>query len=321
MKKHFLVATTLAALGWTAAAVAQTYPSRPVTMIVPFAAGGPTDSLARTLGERMRVPLGHAIIIENVTGAGGSIGVGKVAQAAPDGYTIGIGNWSTHVVNGAIYPLSYDLLHDLAPVVLLPGSPQLIVTGTAATAKNLGELVTWIKANRVTAGTAGAGSASHAAGLYFQKLTGTDFAFVPYRGTGPALQDLVAGQIDLMFDQSSNSLPHVREGKIKAYAVTSAVRLESAPDIPTVDEAGVPGFHTAVWHGIWVPKGTPAPVIATLNAAAVEALADPVLRRKLTDLGQVIPPQEQQTPQGLAAVQRSEMEKWWPIIKAANVRG
>jgi tripartite-type tricarboxylate transporter receptor subunit TctC len=321
VKQLILLATIAAAVGWTDAAGAQTYPSRPVTMIVPFAAGGPTDSLARTLAERMRVPLGQAVIIENITGAGGSTGVGKVAQATPDGYTIGIGNWSTHVVNGVVYPLSYDLLNDLEPVALLPGSPKIIVTGKTAAANNLGELVAWLKANKAAAGTAGVGSASHVAGVFFQKLTGTDFIFVPYRGTGPALQDLIAGQIDLMFDDSSQALPHIRDGNIKAYAVTSNVRLESAPDIPTVDEAGLPGFHLSVWNGIWAPKGTPAPVVATLNAAIVEALADPALRRRLADLGQVIPPKEQQTPQGLAALQRSEIKKWWPIIKAVDVRG
>jgi tripartite-type tricarboxylate transporter receptor subunit TctC len=234
---------------------AQSYPTRPITMVVPFAAGGPTDSLARTLAERMRVSLGHAVIIENTTGAGGSVGVGRVVHAVPDGYTVGIGNWSTHVVNGAIYSLSYDLINDLEPVAMLPGSPQLIVTNNAVPAKDLGALLAWLKTHNASAGTAGPGSASHVAGLYFQKLTGTDFPFVPYRGTGPALQDLMAGQIDVMFDQASNSLAHVRDGKIRAYAVTSRSSLAAAPEIPTVDEAGIAGFYTSVWHGVWAPKG------------------------------------------------------------------
>lgn len=320
MRGKYLICA-LAIFGCFDGACAQVYPSRPITVVVPFAAGGPTDTLARTLAEQMRASLGQPIIIENVTGAGGSIGVGRVVRAAPDGYTIGIGNWSTHVVNGAIYPLAYDLLSDLEPVALLPSSAQLIVANNAMPAKDLGELIAWLKTNKASTGTAGAGSASHVGALYFQTFTGTHLSFVPYRGTGPALQDLIAGQIDLMFDQSSNSLPHVREGKIKAYAVTSRSRLASAPDIPTVDEAGLAGFYISVWHGLWAPKGTSKDVVAALGTAVGHALADPTLARRLAALGQEIAPQSRQPQQALAKIQKAEIEKWWPIIKAANVRG
>ena len=251
--------------GGIAAAPAQVYPSRPITMVVPFAAGGPVDTVARILSEPMRATLGQSIIVENVTGAAGSIGVGRVARAAPDGHTLSIGHWSTHVVNGAIYPLPYDLLRDLEPIVLLPSNPMIVVSKSAVPAKNLNEFVGWIKANegKVSAGTAGAGSATHVAGVYFQNVTGTRFQFVPYRGTGPALQDLVAGQIDFIVDQASNSLQHVRDGKIRAYAVTASARLPSAPDIPTVAEAGLPSLDISVWYGLWAPKGTPKEVIAS----------------------------------------------------------
>ena len=226
-------------------------------------------------------------------------------------------------VNGAIYALPYDLLGDLEPVALLPSNPQLIVARNGVSAKDLKELVAWLKANKnnASAGTAGAGSASHVGGIFFQNLTGTRFQFVPYRGTGPALQDLAAGHIDVMFDQATNSLPQVRAGKIRAFAVTSKARQASAPDIPTADEAGLPGFHISVWHAFWVSRGTPKDVIAKLNAAVVDALADPAVRRRLADLGQEIPPRERQTPEALGTFQKAEVEKWWPIIKAANVKG
>jgi tripartite-type tricarboxylate transporter receptor subunit TctC len=317
-----LVLATVGGLATLCAAQAQSYPSRPITMVVPFAAGGPTDTLARILGERMRQSLGQTVVIENTTGAAGSIGVGRVVRSAPDGYTVGIGHWSTHVVNGAIYPLNYDLLKDLDPVVLLPANPQLIVTKPTVPAKDLRELIAWVKQtqDKVSGGTAGVGSASHIGGIYFQQKTGASYAFVPYRGTGPAIQDLIAGQIDIMVDQSSNSLPHVQNGKLRAFAVTSAKRIASAPDIPTVDEAGLAGFYISVWHGLWVPRGTPKEAIERLTAAAQEALADPAVQKRLAELGQDIPPKEVQTPEGLARHQKAEIEKWWPIIKAANIK-
>lgn len=322
MRKSAFALAVAGALGMAAAAQAQSYPTRAITLVVPFAAGGPTDTVARIVGERMRQSLGQTIVIENTTGAAGSIGVGRVARAPADGYTVSIGHVGTHVVNGAIYPLGYDLLKDLDPVALLPANPQLIVTRPTVPAANLKELVAWVKENqdKISGGTAGAGSASHIGGIYFQQHTGTKFTFVPYRGTGPAIQDLIAGQIDIMVDQSSNSLPQVQNGKLKAYAVTAAKRLPSAPDIPTVDEAGLPGFYISVWHGLWVPHGTPADVVARLTAAAQDALADPAVQKRLTDLGQEIPPREAQTPEGLRRHQTAEIAKWWPIIKAAGVK-
>ena len=301
---------------------ADDYPSRPITMIVPFAASGPTDVVARIMAEGMRPSLGQTVIIENITGAAGSIAVGRAARAAPDGYTLSIGQWSTHVVNGAIYNLPYDLLTDLAPVSLLVSNPQLIVANPKVPATDLKSLVEWIKANpdHVSAGTAGAGSASHIGGIYFQNFSHTNFLFVPYRGTGPAMQDLIGGQIQIMLDQSSNSLPQVRQKQIKAYAVTSKTRLSVAPEIPTVDEVGLPGFYISVWHGLWVPKDTPKPIIEKLAAAVRAALADPATQKRLLDLGQEIPPLDQQNPAALGAFQKAEIEKWWPLIKAANIK-
>jgi tripartite-type tricarboxylate transporter receptor subunit TctC len=314
---------SLAAVAGFAGAQAQTFPTKPITINVPFAAGGPSDAMARVLGDRIRATLGQPVLVENVVGAGGSIGVGRVAKAAPDGYTLSLGHWGTHVINGAIYDLSYDLLKDLEPVVLLPANPLVIVSKKSVPAKDLKEFIAWIKANeaKVSAGTAGAGSGSHVGAVFFQNLTGTHFPFVPYRGTGPALNDLVAGQIDLIIDQASNSMTQVRAGNIKAYAVTAKTRLASAPEIPTVDEAGLPGLYVSVWYGLWAPKGTPKDIIAKLNAATVAAMAEPAVRERMTDLGLDVPPREQMTPEALGALQKAEVEKWWPIVKAANIKG
>ena len=321
--RHSLLAVAFATLAGITAAHAQTYPSRPVTMVVPYSAGGPTDTIARIIAERMRGPLGQTIIVENTTGAAGTLGVGRVARAAPDGYTISIGHWGTHVVNGAIYPLQYDVFNDFEPVAMIATNPQLIVARKGLPAKDLQELVAWLKANsaKATQGTAGHGSASHVSGVYLQSITGARFQFVPYRGAGPAMQDLVAGQIDIMVDQAANSLPQVRSGTIKAYAVTDKTRLAAAPDIPTVDDAGVPGLHISIWHALWMPKNTPKDIIAKLNAAVVESLADAGARQRLADLGQEIPPRDMQTPQALATHHKAEIDKWWPIIKAANIKG
>jgi tripartite-type tricarboxylate transporter receptor subunit TctC len=270
----------------------------------------------------MRQSLGQPIIIEDVTGAGGTIGVGRAAHAAPDGYTLSIGHLGTHVINGAIYPLNFDLLKDLEPVATIASNPMMIVSKNDIPAKNLSELIAWIRAHdgKVTAGTAGVGSGAHFSGVYFGQQIGSKLQFVPYRGTGPALLDLVAGQIDVIVDQASNSLAQVKAGKIRAYAVTSGKRLAAAPDIPTVDEAGLPGFHVELWSGIWVPKGTPKDVVHKLNAAIVDALADPAVRKRMAEAGLDIPSRDKQTPEGLAAYQRAEASKWWPMIKAANIK-
>jgi tripartite-type tricarboxylate transporter receptor subunit TctC len=311
----------MAELAGASSAAAQAYPTRPITIIVPFAAGGPTDVLSRVLGERIRAALGQPVLIENVTGAGGSIGVGRVVAAAPDGYTVSIGHVGTHVANGAIYPLKYDLLKDLDPVARLPSNPMIVVTRKNFPAASLKEVIDRLKANpgKISAGTAGAGSASHIAGLLLQSLTGARLSFVPYRGTGPALQDLVAGQIDMIIDQASNSLPQIRQGSIRAWAVTANERMASAPEIPTVVEAGLPELQMEVWSGMWVPHGTPRVIVDKLNAAVVGALADPAVRDKLAGLGLDGPPADQRTPAALGAFQRAEAAKWWPIIKAANV--
>jgi tripartite-type tricarboxylate transporter receptor subunit TctC len=320
--RRAVFAVLMAMLACGGVAVADDYPSRVITVIVPFAAGGPSDAMARILAERMKTKLGETILVENVTGAGGSLGVGRVVHARPDGYTVSFGHLGTHVANGAIYKLGYDLVTDLEPVVLLPSNPMIIVSKNAVPAKSLKELIAWIKARPApaTAGTAGAGSGSHIAGLYFENVTGITLQYVPYRGTAPAMNDLVAGQIDLMIDQTSNSISQVRAGTIRAYAITDSERLASAPDIPTTDEAGLPGFHMTLWSGLWVPKDTPKDVVAKLNAAAVDALNDPALRKQLENLGLQMPPSDQLSPEALGIWQKAEIAKWWPMIKAANVK-
>jgi len=317
-----ILAAFVALISFGGNALADHFPSHPITIVVPFSAGGPSDAMARILAERMKTTLGEVLLIENVTGAGGSIGVGRAVRSPPDGYTISFGHLGTHVANGAIYKLGYDLVADLEPVVLLPSNPMLIVSKNAVPAKSLRELLAWLKARPTpaTAGTAGAGSGSHIAGLYFENVSGVKLQYVPYRGTAPAMNDLVAGQIDLIVDQTSNSISHVRAGNIRAYAVTSDKRLESAPDVPTTDEAGLPGFHMTLWSGLWVPKGTPKEIVTKLNAAAVDALTDPAVRKQLENLGLQMPPKDQLAPEALGAWQKAEIAKWWPVLKAANVK-
>jgi tripartite-type tricarboxylate transporter receptor subunit TctC len=301
---------------------AQDYPSRPITLIVPFPAGGSTDAIGRVLGEGMRARLGQTIVVENVGGASGNIGVGRVARAAPDGYTLVLGSWPTHVLNAAIFTLPYDPLTDFEPVSLVSTQPLFIVARKTMPATNLLEFIDWLKANpeKATQGTAGSGGASHVAGVFFQKASGTRFQFVPYRGAGPAMQDLASGQIDMMVDLAASSAPQVRAGNVKAFAVTSKTRSAAAPDIPTVDEAGLPGFYVESWHAVWAPKGTPKEIVDKLAENISQVLADPVVRQRLASVGQVIFPADQLTPAALTAYQRAEADRWWPIIKAANIK-
>jgi tripartite-type tricarboxylate transporter receptor subunit TctC len=309
-----------AVLEFAPGAATSAYPSRPITIIVPFAAGGQSDVLMRILGERMRTSLGQPVIIDNAGGAAGSIGTGRVARAAPDGYTLGQGSLGTHVVSGAVRALNFDVVKDFEPIALIADGPQLIVAKKTMPANDLKGLVDWLKANpdKATQGTSGVGGISHLAGVFFQRQTGTRFGFVSYRGT--AMQDLVAGNIDLMIDQASTALPQIRTGSIKAYAVAAQTRIAVASNLPTVDEAGLPGFHISNWQALWAPKATPKTIIARLNAAVVDALDDPMVRTRLADLGQEIFLRERQTPEALAAHQRAEIDKWWPIIKAAGIK-
>ena len=317
-----IILAVLAALAFGGAVLAQNYPSHPITIIVPFSAGGPSDAMARILAERMKTTLGETLLIENVTGAGGSIGVGRAVHSPPDGYTISFGHLGTHVANGAIYKLGYDLVADLEPVALLPSNPMIIVSKNAVPAKSLKEFLAWLKAQPKppTAGTAGAGSGSHIAGLYFENVTGIKLQYVPYRGTGAGAErsrrrpDRPDRRPDLQLDQQ------VRAGNIRAYAVTDDKRVDQRADIPTVDEAGLPGFHMTLWSGLWVPKGTPKEIVAKLNAAAVEALSDPAVRKQLENLGLQMPPKDQLTPEALGAWQKAEIAKWWPMIRDANVK-
>ena len=307
---------------WPGLANAQAYPVRPVTLIVPFPAGGPVDTLARFLAERMRAPLGQPLVIENISGAGGSIGVGRVARAAPDGYTLIIGITSTHVFNGAMYSLPYDVVNDFEPVALLTDSSQLVVGKKSLPPNDLRELIAWLKANpgKASAGTTGVGSPHHIFGVLFQNATGTRYQFVHYRGGAPAAQDLIAGQLDFTIADQVTSLPQIRAGNIKVYAYTGKSRLPTLPDVPTVEEAGVPGFQTSVWNGIWAPKGTPKAITDKLNAAVAEALADAGTRTRLAELGHYAVPRESHSAEVLHTLQKAEIEKWWPIIKAAHIR-
>jgi tripartite-type tricarboxylate transporter receptor subunit TctC len=309
-------------LGDTGRASAQNYPARPITMVVPFSPGGPMETFGRITAERMRAVLGQPVILQNVAGAAGSIGVGRAVRAPPDGYTLCIGSWGTHVVNGAIYALPYDLLNDLEPVALLSAEPMLISVNNAMPVHNLNGLVAWLKENpdRASQGTQGVGSVGHIGGILFQNFTATRYQFVPYRGSAPAMQDLMAGQIDMLFDSPVVTLPQVAAGGIKVLAVAAKNRLAAAPNIPTVDEAGLPGFYVSNWRALWAPKGTPKDLIFKLNIAVMDALADPAVRQRFIDLGQEIFPPDQQTPEALAVFQKAEIEKWWPIIRAANIR-
>jgi tripartite-type tricarboxylate transporter receptor subunit TctC len=315
---RFLVALAVAMFAGVVGAQAQGYPSRAITLVVPFPPGGSTDAAARIMAERMRSSLGQPIVIENVGGAGGSIGVGRVARAAPDGYTFDIGQWDTHV-GSIIYKLDYDLEKDFEPIGLISNNPQLMVAKNDLAANSLGELVSWMKANPGKINFVNQNAAANVSGVLFENLTGQKVQFIPYRGAGPAMTDLVSGTVDLLVVQGAVALPQIRGGKIKALANLSAQRSASMPDIPTADETGVPGLYMSGWFGFFAPKGTPKDVIARLNAATVEALADPAIQKRFTELGLDIAPRQQQTPEGLAAFQKAEIEKWWPIIKTAGI--
>jgi tripartite-type tricarboxylate transporter receptor subunit TctC len=320
MKKLLIAAlATIAGIG---AASAQGYPARPVTAIVPASAGGPTDTIGRIVMARAQQLLGQTIVVENVGGASGTIGTGRVVRADPDGYTIGIGGPNHYVVNQSVYTLNYDTLNDFAPISMLSNGPMLIMSRNSLPAKDLKELVTWLKANpdTVTFGTGGLASPPHVSGLSLQTVTGNKFQFVPFRGSAPALQQVLAGQLDIIIDQASGALSTAKSGGLRTYAVTSPKRLASAPDIPTTDEAGLPGFHVSIWQGVWAPKGTPKDVITKLNAAIAGALADPTVQKRLAEIGQELPTKEQTTPEGFGAFHKAEMEKWTPIIKAANIK-
>ena len=314
-----VVVALLAGLTLLGNASAQTYPSRPITIIVPFPAGGPTDTIARIMGDHMKNTLGQTLIVENVTGAGSTIGTGRAAQAPPDGYTIYVGNWTSAVGAGALYQISWHILNDLTPIAPLPASSLMIVGKTGLPANNIKELIAWLKANpdKATAASVGAGSGAHICGLYFMDKTGTSFQFAQYRGGAPAMQDLVGNQIDLMCAEASQTLTHVRGGKMKAFAVMSAGRWAPLPDVPTMQEVGL-DMLWSFWHGLWGPKGLPKPVVDALNTAVSKALDDPAVAKRIADLGMTIP--AERTPQALAKYHKEEVDKWWPIIKAANIK-
>ena len=317
-----VMVATLLALASTGIAAAQDYPTRPITMIVPFPAGGATDTLARFLAERMRGIFGQPVVIENIAGAAGSLGVGRAVRSAPDGYTLSIGTSTTHMLTGGLYALQFDLLKDLEPIVQMGSEPLLIVGKKGLPADDLKGLIAYLKANpdKASVGIAGVGATGHLTGISFQKETGTKFQFVPYRGNAPAMQDLLAGQIDFMIEPSSNFKSLVAAGSIKPFAITGRTRLPSSPNIPTADEAGLRGFFASLWYGLWVPRDTPKDIIARLNAAMVQILADPEVQKRFDELGIQITPLAQQSPEALRAFQKAETERWWPIIKASNLK-
>jgi tripartite-type tricarboxylate transporter receptor subunit TctC len=319
---RLLIVAAWAVAGGITQAGAQAYPSKPITIVVPFPAGGSTGALARILAEPLRASLGQTIVIENVGGAGGSIGVGRVARAAPDGYTLSLSHIQTHVINGATMNLSYDVVSDFVPVALIADTPQTIVTRGTFPANDLKGTIAWLKANpdKASSGGVGVGGPSDIAAIQFQKQTGTSFQIVPYRGGGPLLQDLIGGQIDINFGQAATYLGAIRNGQLKAMAMLSGKRWWALPDVPNMDEAGLPGFYASFWHALWAPKGTPKDIVMKLNAAVVAALADPATVQRFQAVGQDVWPRLQQTPEALAAWQKAEIEKWWPVIKAAGIK-
>ena len=317
-----MAAGALAVPRLSRAALADSFPSKPITLIVPFAPGALNDTVARVLGDGLRTSLGQPGIVENVTGADGTIATARVARAAPDGYTLIVGSWNTHVANSLIYSVQYDVVKDFAPVALLPDAPMLLIAKKAEPANDLKEFVSWLKANpdQASMGTAGVGSAPHMLALLFRKQTGTQFHLIPYRGAAPAMQDVIAGQIDATFITIGPALPHVLSASVKTFGVTAQKRVAAAPDIPTLEEAGIPGFYFSYWAGLFAPRGTPSDVIAKLSAAVAATFGDPDISRKLEGQGFEIPPREQETPEGLAALQNAEIKKWWPTIKESGIK-
>jgi len=321
MRKLRLAAAFAAILMGLGSAIAQVYPSRPITMLVALPPGGAVDTLARIVAEHMRGTLGQPVLVENVSGAGGTLGLGRVARAAGDGYTLSIGNWASRVGASLAYPVNYELEKDFEPVALLTDVPHWMVARKSLPANDLRGLIAWLKANPDrTAGTVGAASGSHLCGIYLQSAAGIRLQFVPYRGGAPALQDLVGGQIDLMCDLAANSLAMVKSGQIKAYAVMAKTRYFAAPDVPTADEAGAPGVYVSNWHALWAPKGVSAEILARLSGAVMSALADPAVRQRIADLGMQIVPRDEQTPAALGAFQKTELDKWTPIIHGAGIK-
>jgi tripartite-type tricarboxylate transporter receptor subunit TctC len=322
MKKMIFAAALAAASHLATPAIAQDYPTHPIKMVAPLGVGGSTDVIGRIMAQGMGTVLGQSIVVENTTGAGGTIGEGRIAHSDPDGYTIGIGQWGTNVATGAIYNLNYDLLKDFEPIGLIATQPFFVVARKTMPANNLKELIAWLreKGDKATMGHSGVGSPSHVAGILFQNDIGTKLTMVPYRGAGEATQAILSGQIDVLLATPAVSVEQMRAGNLKAYALTASNRIVTAPDVPTTAEAGLPDFQFSFWHALWAPKGTPKPIIARLNDALVKSLADPATRKKLTDLAQDIFPRDQQTPEALYAYQKSEIEKWWPIIKAAGIK-
>ena len=317
---RLLAATAIATLLGATNALAQTFPSRPITIVVALPAGGAVDALGRILAEPMRAALGQPVILENMGGAGGTLSIARIVRAAPDGYTIGLGTLGQYVISGAVYPLPFDMLKDLSPVALLPSVPYWMAARKTLPPNNLQELATWLKSNQASATTTGTASLARFCGMAFQEKTGTTFQFVPYRGGAPALQDLVAGNVDLDCDLASNSLGQWRNGNIKVLAVMSKNRWFAAPEVPRTDEAGFPGIHISTWLGLWAPKDTPPDVVARINAAVVGAMADPATQKRIAELGMDLPAPELRTPAAFAAFHKAEVEKWYPIVKAAGVK-
>ena len=317
-----LIIALAAALGCAATAHAQPYPSKPITLVVGFAPGGPTDTVARIIADHMKTTFGQTVVVENVGGAAGTIGAARVARAAPDGYTLNVGQWTSNVGAPAITPTPYHVLNDFEPVARLTTSYLWIVGRSSLPATNLKELIAWLKANpdKATGAIVGAGSAAHICFIDFQNKSGTKFALVPYKGGTPALQDLVGGQVDISCLEAAQTMQQFRAGMVKVFGVLANKRWTGAPDVPTLAEGGLPGDQIEFWHGLWAPKGTPKDIVAKLNDAVTAAFADPAVRKRFADLGHEIPARELQSPQALLAHHKAELDRWWPVIKGAGIK-